>query len=349
MQILILLKTIQVNALPLKDVIIGFAKSFGTDYSESCNEYQITLPPNWGEGYIRGINFEGGLGILQYSCIFQEDLEIQFVVNDIHPLKYLFCVDGTLKHRFGNTENYHELGQFQNAIVASEQHNGHILNFTKDVYSDIYSLEIDRRKFKKKMFCEINFSKPKIQSMFKDEKAVRTFYYEGLYSLVLSWLFQEIKDFEHTGLIRKVFLEGKAYQILANQLIQYNDDEKIESSRNLLRKSEVKSILEAITLIEEQIDNLGSVQTIAHKVGLNGNKLQNGFKSLYGLTVNGYIQQTRLEVAKNLLLNTDYSIQEIMQKVGWNSKSYFSKIFRDTHNMTPSDFRNKNSKNSYSK
>ncbi len=330
--------------MPLKDVIIGFAKSFDTDYSESCDEYQITLPSSWGKGYIRGINFDGGIGILQYSCTFHEDLEIQFVVDDIHPLKYLFCLEGLLKHRFFSTENYHELGQFQNAIVASEKNNGHILNFTKDLYTDIYSLEIDRKIFKKKMLCEINLSKPKIQSMFNDEKALNKFYYKSLYSLVLALLFQEVKEFYHNGLIKKVFLEGKAHQILANQLIQYDDDDHIESNRNLLRKSEVKSILEAVAMIEDNLDTIGTVQSIAHKVGLNGNKMQDGFKSLYGLTVNGYIQQTRLEVAKNLLLNTDLSIQGIMQKVGWNSKSYFSKIFRDTHHMTPSDFRKRNSK-----
>lgn len=329
--------------MPLKDVIIGFAKSFDTDYSESCGEYQIILPNSWGEGYIRGINFDGGMGILQYSCTFHEDLEIQFVVDLVHPLKYLFCLEGTLSHRFGDGEELHELDQFQNAIVASEKRSGHILTFKKNVFTDIYSLEIDRKKFKNKMLCAIQLSKHKLQKMFMDEKALDKFYYKGLYSLILSLLFQEIKEFEHNGLIKKIFLEGKAYQILAHQLIQYDDDDKLESSQNLLRKSEVKSILEAIAIIEDDLDSLGSVQSIAHRVGLNGNKIQDGFKSLYGLTVNGYIQKTRLEVAKNLLLKTDFSIQEIMQKVGWSSKSYFSKIFRETYHITPREFRNKNS------
>ncbi|MEO6348732.1 MAG: helix-turn-helix transcriptional regulator [Aquaticitalea sp.] len=331
---------IQVRSLPLKDVIIGFAKSFGTDYSENCGDFRIDLPDTWGKGHIRGINFEGGMGILQYSCSFNEDLEIQFVIDEVHPLKYLFCLDGELKHHFANESILHTLDQFQNVIVASEGNNGHILKFEKAIFTDIYSVEIDRKKFKSKMACEIILAEPKLQIMFADDHAKQQFYYKGLYSLVLAMLFQEIKEFAHTGLINKLFLEGKAYQILANQLIQYADDDKHESDQNLLRKSEVKSILEAVAIIESNLDSLGSIRSIAQRVGINGNKIQNGFKSMYGMTVNSYIQKNRLEMAKNLLLNTNYPIQEIMQKVGWNSKSYFSKIFKETYKSSPSDFRN---------
>jgi len=338
------LNTLQIHSLPLKDVIIDFAKSFGTDYSETCKEYRVDLPKKWGIGYIRGINFEGGLGIIQYACTFHEALEIQFVVDEIHPLKYLFCLDGHLEHRFADEANIHTLEQFQNVIVGSRRQNGHIHNFEKQMFTDIYSLEIDRQKFKTKMLCEINLANTKLRKMFSDDMAEFQFYYKGLYSLILAVLFQEISEFEHNGLIHKLFLEGKAYQILTQQLIQYDDDEKIELHRNLLRKSEVRSILEAVSLIDNNLDGLGSIRTIAQKVGLNGNKIQDGFKSIYGLTVNAYIQKTRLEVAKNLLLKTDYSIQEIMQKVGWNSKSYFSKIFRDTYQVSPSDFRKRHLK-----
>ena len=333
------MNTIQVQSLPLKDVIIGFADSFSTHYTEHCGEYYIDIPSTWGEGSIRGINFEGGLGLIQYECKFHEDLEIQFVVDKIHPLKYLFCLEGCLNHRFINDHEVHELEQYQNAIVASEQRNGHILRFSKDTFSDIYSLEIDRQKFKEKLECEIDISRPKIHDMFNDDKATRTFYYQGLYSLTLAMLFQEMKEFQYRGLIKKIFLEGKAYQILSNQLIQYDDDDKLESNRNLLRKSEVKSILEAVAHIETNLEHLGSIKEIAQKVGLNANKIQDGFKSMYGQTVNEYIQKTRLEVAKNLLLKTNYPIQEVMEKVGWNSKSYFSKIFKDTYQRSPSDFR----------
>ena len=96
------MKIIKVNSLPLKEVIRDLAKCFETTFEESCNYYSLNIPEDKGSGNIRGINFTNGMGILLYDCIFLEDVEIQFIVNDIHPLKFLFCSEGTLYHRFEN-------------------------------------------------------------------------------------------------------------------------------------------------------------------------------------------------------------------------------------------------------
>ena len=70
---------IQVNSLPLKDVIRDIAEVFNISYSENCGEYLLQLPESVGEGTIRGINFEGGLGLIQYNCLFKEDMEIHLL------------------------------------------------------------------------------------------------------------------------------------------------------------------------------------------------------------------------------------------------------------------------------
>ena len=72
------MKSIQVNSLPLKDVIRDIAKIFQISFSENCGEYILNLPKSVGEGTIRGINFDGGLGLIQYDCLFNEDFEIHF-------------------------------------------------------------------------------------------------------------------------------------------------------------------------------------------------------------------------------------------------------------------------------
>ncbi len=46
-----------------------------------------------------------------------------------------------------------------------------------------------------------------------------------------------------------------------------------------------------------------------------------------------------MKLAKDLLLNFDYSISEIVYMVGLSSRSYFSKIFRDQYGTSPSEFR----------
>lgn len=81
--------TIQVSSPPLRDVINEIAKAFQTKTIEKSGEYSLNLPDNIGKGTIKGINFDGGLGIIQYNCTFKEDTEIQFIVNSVHPLKFI--------------------------------------------------------------------------------------------------------------------------------------------------------------------------------------------------------------------------------------------------------------------
>lgn len=332
---------IEVNSLPLKDVIRDIAKLFGISFTENCGEYHLELPPKVGEGSIRGINFEGGLGLIQYNCLFKEDMEIHFVVNHVHPLKFLYTVEGVLLHRFENEEKSNKIEQYQSSIVASSKNNGHVLFFKANKKINVNSLEIDRNEFQTKMECDINSLDNELESLFKDVKAKGAFYYNGNYSLEIANSLTTMLEFSAENFTRKLFLEGMAYQILTQQILQYQDDQMDESSRMLLRSTELKQIHQIANLIDVNISDIPSVENMAKEAGMNINKLQAGFKKLYGTTVNNFVQMKRLDVAYNLLTKTDLSISEIVNAIGLSSKSYFSKIFKEKHEITPSEFRKK--------
>lgn len=335
------MNSIEVNSLPLKDVIRDIAQLFNISYTENCEEYLLQLPPTVGEGSIRGINFDGGLALIQYDCLFNKDFEIHFVVNQVHPLKFLYTVDGVLQHRFENEEQLHKIEQYQSAIVASSKQNGHILFFKANQKTNVNSLEIDRKKFQSKMECDINSLDNELETLFKDIKASDAFYYKGNYSLEIADLLNDMLAFTAENFTRKLFLEGMAYQILTQQILQYQDDQMDESSRMILRSSELKQIHKISYLIESNIADIPTVENLAKEAGLNVNKLQEGFKKLYGTTVNNFVQKKRLDAAYNLLTKSDLSISEIVNAIGLSSKSYFSKIFKDKHSISPSEFRKK--------
>lgn len=170
------MKTIQVASLPLKAVIEDISKAFNTTPEISHGEHLIRLPDNIGEGSLRGINFDGGLGILQYECTFYDDTEIQFIVDKVHPLKFLYVIKGKLHHRFENEEKGHIVYQFQNAIVASSDNHGHILNFKKNVHTCIFSLEINREIFSEKSTFKRDGMDPRLKRLFKDVEAEISFF-----------------------------------------------------------------------------------------------------------------------------------------------------------------------------
>tara|TARA_R110002049_G_scaffold183243_1_gene351180 strand:- start:2718 stop:3731 length:1014 start_codon:yes stop_codon:yes gene_type:complete len=333
------MKTYSVKSLPLKEVIRDLAEEFETLFVEECNRYIVKIPAHLGKGFVYGINFSSGLGIIYYECTFLEDVEIQFNVDSTHPVKFLFCLTGNIGHQFVNEEVMHNITEHRSAIVASSAHNGHVLRFKSNVLTSLASLEIDRILFLKYMKCELEYMSVSFKDLFYDVQAKNMFYYEGYYSLEIADIFTSIARYSDNQALERMLLEGKSYQILVKQIEQLEDDNKDEGERTLLRKSELNQILKAAGYIKENLGNLGSIPEIAKKVGLNPNKLQQGFRYYFGKTVNEYILSTRLEIASTLLMDTDMAISEIVYKIGFNSLSYISKIFNDHFGMSPSKYR----------
>ena len=65
------------------------------------------------------------------------------------------------------------------------------------------------------------------------------------------------------------------------------------------------------------------------------------FKKETGMSFKNYIIQKRIEIAKDLLRNTNLPINTIADNVGYGNYSYFTRIFKKTTNMTPIEYRDK--------
>ncbi|QZT38682.1 response regulator [Halosquirtibacter xylanolyticus] len=63
-------------------------------------------------------------------------------------------------------------------------------------------------------------------------------------------------------------------------------------------------------------------------------------KSLTDLGVNDFIKSIKINKATELLLQTDLPVGEIAYKVGYTNQRYFSTVFKDIKQCTPSQFRN---------
>ncbi len=63
------------------------------------------------------------------------------------------------------------------------------------------------------------------------------------------------------------------------------------------------------------------------------------FHDIVGVSFIDYCTQVRMEHAKQLLENTDKSIQEIAFSVGYNDEKYFSRTFKKLTGLIPSDYR----------
>ncbi len=77
---------------------------------------------------------------------------------------------------------------------------------------------------------------------------------------------------------------------------------------------------------------------LAELSGIGETYYRNIFLAVFNMPPAHYIQLYRVGKAKELLLNSDSTIEEIAVAVGFANASYFCKVFKNLTNMTPSEF-----------
>lgn len=327
------------RSIPFKKVIQDLAQELNTHFHQDCEEYSLTLPDEYGEGTIKGVNYDEGIGLLQYDCIFKEDTEIHFIIDEIHPLKFMFCELGSFSHRFQDEIAVHQVSDLQNIIVASNHYQGHIIRFNAGERVKINNLEIDRKRFYESRKCVIQKLDEPLFHLFEDVRASGVFYHHGNYSLQTANVFENIGNFDGNSFLRDIFIHSQAYLILYIQILEFKESMLPNEKRSIVLKRELESIHNAAAIIHSDLANFKTVKYLSRQVGINIHKLQNGFKNVYGITVNQYVKEKRIEETIVYLKNTDLTISEIADKVGIKSKSYLSKIFKEKYGRTPIEIR----------
>ena len=94
-------------------------------------------------------------------------------------------------------------------------------------------------------------------------------------------------------------------------------------------------------ILQNLADPLLSVKTVATFAGMSETHLRRIFKTAVNTSPVRYITFLRLEKAKNMLLNSNYSIEEIAVSVGIPDPYYFSRLFKREIGVAPSQYRNK--------
>ncbi|WP_281225442.1 substrate-binding domain-containing protein [Flavobacterium aquiphilum] len=93
-------------------------------------------------------------------------------------------------------------------------------------------------------------------------------------------------------------------------------------------------------LIIENLDNSSfSVEELAESLNISRVQLYRKIKALLNINISDYINNVRLEKAKELLTTTKLTISEIAYSCGFSTPNYFSTSFKNKYNLSPKEFR----------
>jgi AraC family transcriptional activator of pyochelin receptor len=98
-------------------------------------------------------------------------------------------------------------------------------------------------------------------------------------------------------------------------------------------------IFEAQKILVADPSRQMTITALALEVGINSFKLRVGFKQLFKTTIHQYRLNLRLNLAKQLLTETDLTIGEIAYKTGFDSRDGFARCFRSRFHNAPRKWR----------
>jgi AraC-like DNA-binding protein len=168
------------------------------------------------------------------------------------------------------------------------------------------------------------------------ENSARGIAFEATQDLV-----QAIKSLiEKEGMDRILQLISALNQLAQSNytLITPNTFHTIASKKSELRINEV------CLFIQNNFNSNITLKQVASQIYLTESNFCKFFKKATGKTFSDYLNEIRINEASRLLLQTDKTISQISFECGFETLSYFNRVFLKKKNQTPSGFRNNNNK-----
>lgn len=311
----------------------------GGELFSSWGEHKLTVDSIVAKGEIKFIAFDYGVNFLQYDIIFFNTTELQIKSKDFNPIRFIYNIQDTFKYSFGVENIDKDIEQFQSVIYANKTNGTNCLLFPKDSQMRFNVIQIARAKFMKKRTSNLASLNSKLHEVFLDVNHEHRFFHHGTLNLRMADHVKAINKIKSKGMVRFLKMEAKVYEILSLHIQEHDLSSKGVQLPTSLITRELKIIKKLSKQITKEPSHNYSLEQLSYESGLSQVKLQDGFKFLFGRTVTEYIRHVRLETSRELIRTTDLNISQIVYTIGFTSRSYFSKIFKEKYSITPYEYK----------
>ncbi|WP_036380231.1 AraC family transcriptional regulator [Muricauda sp. MAR_2010_75] len=333
--------TIQINAKNTTETIEQIKNVIGGKVVEKWGQLVLAVDNENAKGEIRVLNFDWGACLMEYDITFFDEVTLISDSSNYNPISFIYCLEGYCGHKFGHQEmtDLKIMKQYQSVIISSRANGFNHGYLPANIQLKINVIRVQRNQFMSKRLNKGEVLNKQLYEVFLDTDHKNVFSYYGSYNLKMADLVSSIRNTTTEGMIRILQIEGLVYQILSMHIVQHNNEVLNKGPETSLLKRELNTIRKCAKKIEKNIAKDFSLDEIAAETGLTQAKLQEGFKLLYNKTVTEYIRNARLEVARDLINTTEMNISEVVYSIGFTSRSYFSKIFKEKYGISPSEFK----------
>jgi len=232
--------------------------------------------------------------------------------------------------------------QFQTAVAHTRSDIINSISVNKNERLILNIILVDKEEYFKKFNIKSTQHGDKLSDLLEQVSKDPKYMHSGGFSLKIAEQLKLLFGLEHANDIsEKLSQKGRYYIVLAKQIEQFYNEVNNKPSPSNLLQSELVRVSEISAYVKASPEVEHTIKLLCKKSNLSPAKLQEGFKFMFGRTVSDFVRHVRLEKAVHLLSTTDLTISEIVYTVGLTSRSYFCKIFKQSHKCSPKEFRKK--------
>jgi AraC-like DNA-binding protein len=145
----------------------------------------------------------------------------------------------------------------------------------------------------------------------------------------------EIFNPASSGSPKKLFLEYKAMELLNMQITHLMNHENGSG----ISASERSRIIEARDMLLQNLADPPSLNNLSRHFSLSRNKLQQGFRVMFGNSVFGYLREHKMQKACHLFKTTDMNVSQVAWETGYINVSKFTRAFKKRFGALPNQYR----------
>jgi len=304
------------------------------------SEVRVNLPRQLGEGSDRIIQLRGNLTLHIRNAEFRQAIRVKQQHESVFPLTSKFYLSGSSKVQTqevsGIQSDYEEIAGCHYLYYLPDL--TEIEEWQADEPTQVVMIYADVDYFRSFNWAEGALPGP-LQEIIQASSVQRFHQPLGKITPVMERVLQQILHCSYQGWMRYLYLESKALELLSLQFAHWQVDnlsvKPTLSKSTILRSDDIQRLHCAREILIKHPTEPPSLMELARQVGLNDRKLKQGFRQLFGTSVFGYLQDYRMQQAKQLLHDSDLSVAAIAATVGYRNPEAFSTAFRRKFDISP--------------
>lgn len=150
-------------------------------------------------------------------------------------------------------------------------------------------------------------------------------------------LLHEVKLYRGDGIAAGLYYEAKVAEAVS--LVVEEQKKMLSRKEKRLADPDIRQLENVIAYLNDHYAFDVPLERLSKIACMGTTKLKSSFKQLKGCTITEYVQQRRMSQAEHLLIETDFTMGQIAEMIGYSTSSRFAELFRRSTGLLPMDYR----------